>query len=60
MAFLKIQYAKKRSKCSMFNLTFIGTIHVSFQYNRYNVLARVEHDTTLIRLFANSAIDNHI
>jgi hypothetical protein len=32
----------------MSNLTFIGTIHGSFQYNRYNVLARVEHDTTLL------------
>ncbi len=44
----------------MSNLTFIGTIHGSLQYNRYNVLARVEHDTTLTRLFAKSAIDNHV
>ncbi len=44
----------------MYSLTFIGTIHGSFQYNRYNILARVEHDTTLIRLFAKCAIDNHV
>jgi hypothetical protein len=38
----------------MFNLTFIGTIHGSFQYNRYNnVLTRVEHDTTLIDYLQN-------
>ncbi len=51
---------KKGPKCSMSNITFIGIVHVSLQYNRYNVLARVEHDTTLIRLFGKSAIDNHI
>ncbi len=50
MAFVWIQYARKRSKCNMSSFAFIGTIHGSFQHNRYNVLARVEHDTTLTKI----------